>query len=154
MCCPVHGSGDLSVSRQSRAWPANFCSVWFDYVGWLSRVLGIQVCRQAGIEVICTWLPVLSIVARVSHSYKSGAHRWRWPTQAQLRWRDVNSSKHRCPGQEVILIVIVPLSRRERWNTGFLAAVCWTSLFCYFKNNISHSIQYYYYYYYYYYYDY
>ena len=54
MCCPVHGSGDLSLSRRSRAWPASFCLVWFGYVGWLALVLGIQVCRQAGIEVICT----------------------------------------------------------------------------------------------------
>ena len=42
----------LSAVR-SRAWPVLF-SVWFDCVGWLALVLGIQVCRRAGIEVICT----------------------------------------------------------------------------------------------------
>ena len=31
---------------------------------------------------------MLSIVARMSHSYKSGAHGWRWPTQAQLTKRE------------------------------------------------------------------
>ena len=62
-------------------------SVWFDYVGWLALVLEIQVCQRAGFKVICTWLLVLSIVARACQSFKNGAREWRWQTRAQLTRR-------------------------------------------------------------------
>ena len=42
----------------------------------------LQVRWLTGIEVICTWRLGISGVARLSHSYKSGAYEWRWPTQA------------------------------------------------------------------------
>ena len=41
------------------------------------------------LEVICTWLLVLSSVACLSHSFKSGNHEGRWATQAQLTRRDI-----------------------------------------------------------------
>ena len=37
----------------------------------------------------CTWLLVLSSVACLSHSYKSGDHERRWATEAQLMRRDI-----------------------------------------------------------------
>ena len=72
----------------------------------------LQLCWWTGIEVICTWHPGRSSVVRVRRSVKSGAHGWRWPTQAQLMRSE--SSKHRCPGQEVSWS-LVPLSPRGRW---------------------------------------
>ena len=89
MCCPV--------SRWNSAWPVLF-SVWIDYVGWPALVLGIQVCRRAGIKVICIWLLVLSIVARACQSFKmalaSGVGR------LKPSWWDVYSSNVHVLGRE------------------------------------------------------
>ena len=144
-------------------------SVWFDYVGWLALVLGIQVCWRAGIKVICTWLLVLSIVARACQSFKNGAREWRWPTQAQLArsvfvetsmsWAGSDTGRncaaiserkvswHVCisgssVGQSVSLVLcncVIP-SSIPGGMLAFLAAVCWTSPFS-IKIDASHSIQ-------------
>ena len=54
---------------------------------------------------------MLSGVARVSHSYKSGAHEWRWPTQAQLTRREfVDTSMS---WAESDMVVFLPLSLRK-----------------------------------------
>ena len=92
-------------------------------------------------------------------SLKNGAREWRWSTQAQLTrrvfvetsmsWAESDTGHHRAAilerkvswhvcvsgsgvGQSAGLVVcnLHGPGFGSRWDTGFLAAVCWTSHFC------------------------
>ena len=112
MCCPVHGAETCQFLAGVALGLCRFVQYGFNHVGWLALDMGIQVSWQAGIEVICTSLLVLSGVARANHSYKSGVHEWRWPTQAQLTRREFVETSMSWAGSETGHLV--PLSRRGR----------------------------------------
>ena len=55
----------------------------------------------------------MSRVARLSHSYKSDAHEWRWPTQAERMRREFVETSMSWAGS--VSGRLVPLSPRGRY---------------------------------------
>ena len=104
MCCTVHSSGDLSVSRRSRVVLRRFVQYgstmlaglrWF----WGFRCVDKLESKWYAPDIWCC--PSSHVwVTRIRAAHTSGLGR------LKPSWRDVNSLKHRCPRQGVILVVL------------------------------------------------